>query len=515
MRVLSAEQMRELDRRTIEEIGIPSVVLMENAGRGAANRLHERYCDLFPGPVLVLAGKGNNGGDGYVIARCLQQAGWQVQTLVLAQVDSLSGDARLNLDILLRLAGSVHFVPDEASLNSFFETCPAYALLVDALFGTGLTSEVRGHYARAIDWVNAQHAPVVAVDIPSGLDATSGRILGRCVKAAVTLTFAQPKIGHLLYPGVGCVGGLETIDIGIPSFLLESSAPAQYWVDADEARKLLPQRPADGHKGTFGHLLVIAGSPGKSGAAAMTADAAVRAACGLVTLGCPAAIHDILEIKLTEPMTVALPHIEGVLSLQALEAALALCRDKQALALGPGLGQAAETQALARRLLRESSVPTVVDADGLNALAGHLEILRERTSVGTILTPHPGEMARLAACSVAAVQSDRVGFARAFALQHGCVLVLKGARTITAAPDGQIFINASGHQGMASGGMGDILTGTIGALLAQGLPPVEAAVLGVYLHGRAADRLVPQLGLAGLAATDLLREIPAARHELL
>lgn len=515
MRVLSAEQMRQLDRRTIEEVGIPGVVLMENAGRGAACRLLERYRELFPGPVLVLAGKGNNGGDGYVIARCLQQEGWQVQTLVLAQAGSVTGDARLNLDILLRLAGSVHFVPGEASLSSFFEICPAYALLVDALFGTGLTSEVHGHYAQAIDWINAQDAPVVAVDIPSGLDATSGRILGRCVKASLTLTFAQPKIGHLVYPGACCVGDLETIDIGIPSFLLESSAPEQYWVDADEARKLLPQRPVDGHKGTFGHLLVIAGSPGKSGAAAMTADAAVRTGCGLVTLGCPACIHDILEIKLTEPMTVALPHIEGALSLQALEAVLALCQNKQALALGPGLGQAAETQALVRRLLRESSLPMVVDADGLNALAGHLEVLRERSTIGTVLTPHPGEMARLAACSVDAVQSDRVGVARAFAQQYGSVLVLKGARTITAAPDGRIYINASGHQGMASGGMGDILTGIIGALLAQGLPPSEAAALGVYLHGRAADRLVAQMGLSGLAATDLLREIPAARHELL
>jgi ADP-dependent NAD(P)H-hydrate dehydratase / NAD(P)H-hydrate epimerase len=515
MRVLSAEQMRELDRRAIEEIGIPGAVLMENAGRGAAQRLAECYRDRFPGPILVLAGKGNNGGDGFVIARCLLQKGWQVDTLVLAERESITGDARLNLEILLRLSEAVEYASEAAALERALAQKRSYALLIDALFGTGLASAVRGHYAQAIAWINAQRLPVIAVDIPSGLDAGTGQFLGCCVQAELTLSFAQPKIGHLVYPGAARVGTLETIDIGIPAFLLEESGLPQVLVDGEEARQLLPARPPEGHKGTFGHLLVIAGSPGKSGAAAMTADAAVRGGCGLVTLGCPACIHDILEVKLTEPMTVALPQIDGALSLQALDPLLALCRDKQALALGPGLGQAEETQALVRRLMHDCVLPMVIDADGLNALAGHRHVLAERATSGTILTPHPGEMARLAAVSIEEIETDRVGFVRAFAAEQGVVLVLKGARTITAAPDGRIFINSSGHQGMASGGTGDILTGLIGAFLAQGLPPAEAAALGVYLHGRAADRLVPQFGLAGLAATDLLQDIPAARHELL
>jgi len=305
------------------------------------------------------------------------------------------------------------------------------------------------------------------------------------------------------------------VEIGIPPEFISRARPAHFWVDAEEALSLVPPRPAEGHKGTFGHLLVVAGSPGKSGAAAMTADAGVRSGAGLVTLACPAGIHDILEIKTTEPMTVALPEVAGALSLQALEPLLDLARDKQALALGPGLGQAEETQALVRRLVRECAPPLVIDADGINALAGHLDVLVEGASFPRVLTPHPGEMARLAGVSIAEIQGDRVAFARGFASQTGAVLVLKGARTLTAAPDGRVFINASGNPGMASGGMGDVLTGLIGGFLAQGMEPAAAAALAVFLHGHAADRLARQLGTSGLAATDLLRDLPAARHDLL
>ncbi|MDO3379129.1 NAD(P)H-hydrate dehydratase [Geoalkalibacter halelectricus] len=514
MRVLSAQQMREVDRRTIEDIGIPGAVLMENAGRGAAARIAARYADVFPGPVLVLAGKGNNGGDGFVIARCLLEQGWQVSTLALAERSAYSGDAALNLEVLLRLSDAVGFACDETQLGSALAAGGNPRLVVDALFGTGLSSAVRGHFAAAIAWLNAQSAAVVAVDIPSGVHADNGCVLGCAVQASLTLTFARPKIGHLVYPGAGLVGALEVVEIGIPAALVEACRPHNLWVDDEAARRLLPPRPAGGHKGTFGHLLVMGGSTGKSGAAALAADGAVRGGAGLVTLGCPAQLHDILEIKLTEPMTVPLPQVDGGLSLQALESLLALSQDKQALALGPGLGQGEETGALVRRLVRDCPLPQVIDADGLNALAGHLEIFSAREPGTTVLTPHPGEMARLAGVAVADVQQDRVAFARAFAEAHGVVLVLKGARSLTATPDGRLYINASGNPGMASGGMGDVLTGLIGAFLAQGVEAGAAAALAVYLHGRAADRLALRLGNAGLAATDLLREIPAARHEL-
>jgi NAD(P)H-hydrate epimerase len=362
--------------------------------------------------------------------------------------------------------------------------------------------------------MNEQPAPTAAVDIPSGLDATTGRILGCCVQADLTVTFALPKIGHVVYPGVDQVGALKTVDIGIPPFLLEAQAPAQILVDGECARRLLPSRPSDGHKGTFGHLLIIGGSTGKSGAVALAAESAVRSGAGLVTAAVPAGIHDILEVKLTEPMTVPLPEIDGALRLEALDALIAAWRDKQALAIGPGLGQNEQAQQLVRHLVRDCDLPLVIDADGLNALAGHLEGLSSRRPGTTVITPHPGEMARLAQISVEKVQHDRLSVARDFAHRHGVVVLLKGARTVIAAPEGTVWINASGNPGMASGGMGDVLTGVVGALLAQGMPAAEAAVLAAYLHGAAADRLACREGCAGLAAGEVAGELAAARYDL-
>jgi hydroxyethylthiazole kinase-like uncharacterized protein yjeF len=514
MKLLTAEEMRELDRRTIEEIGIPGVVLMENAGRGAADLLCRRFSDLCPGPVLILAGKGNNGGDGYVIARHLLNRGWRVRTVVLADAARISGDAAINLQALRRSGGEVIFSADAGRLSRILRQNRDSRLVVDALFGTGLASEIGGPYATAIDWINASALPVLAVDIPSGVDATSGRILGRAVRADLTVTFALPKLGHALFPGAGLCGDLEIVDIGIPSSLLAKAKDRYLLVDAAAVAPLLPLRPATGHKGTFGHLLVVAGSTGKAGAAAMTAEGGLRGGAGLVTVACPAGVQSALAIKLTEAMTEPLAEVGGALSLQALATLKDFAEGKSALALGPGLGQHEETFALVRRLVRESPLPLVLDADGLNAIAGHSELLRERAAGNTVLTPHPGEMARLTGRSVAEVEADRIGIAREFARRHRVVLVLKGARTVTALPDGRVRLNGSGNPGLASGGMGDVLTGLIGGLLAQGLSPADAAVLGVYLHGRAADRLLTAMGNAGMIAGDLLRELPATRKEL-
>ncbi len=514
MRVLSAAQMQELDQKTIKEIGLPGPVLMENAGQGAARLIDERYRHLYPGQAVVISGKGNNGGDGYVIARSLLQRGWQVRTLVLADDAAVEGDARLNLEILRQVRGEILFAPDDDSLSTALSRCRGARLLVDALFGTGLSSNVRGRYGRAIAWMNEQSAPIAAVDIPSGLDATTGRILGCCVQADLTVTFALPKIGHVVYPGVDQVGVLETVDIGIPAFLLEGQTPAQILVDGEFARHLLPPRPSDGHKGTFGHLLIIGGSTGKSGAVALAADSAVRSGAGLVTAAVPKGIHDILEVKLTEPMTVSLPEVDGAAGVEALDALTAAWQDKQALAVGPGLGQNEEVQELVRHLVRDCDLPLVIDADGLNALAGHLEGLSSRRPGTTVITPHPGEMARLVQIPVEKVQQDRLSVARDFALRHGVIVVLKGARTVIASPDGTAWINASGNPGMASGGMGDVLTGVVGALLAQGMPAAEAAVLATYLHGAAADRLACREGCAGLTAGEIARELAAVRYEL-
>jgi NAD(P)H-hydrate epimerase len=514
MKVLTAAAMQELDRRTIVEIGLPGMVLMENAGHGAADTIRTRFAALHPGPVLILCGRGNNGGDGFVIARHLRDAGWQVHVVLLAAAETLTGDAAAMRDIYLHSGGAVVAAPDQTALAAALSGASSCRLCVDALLGTGFARAPEGLLASAIEWLNGQAAPVVAVDLPSGVDASSGSVPGIAVRAVLTVTFAFAKVGLVSYPGAGLAGEVVTVPIGIPGAVAAAAGDEFTLVDADEARALLPPRPADGHKGTFGHLLVLAGSLGKSGAAVMTATAGLRAGAGLVTLACPAGMQAVAATQLVEVMTAPLTEVDGAVSLQAMEELLALGDGKQALAVGPGLGTGDETGALVRRLLKESPLPAVVDADGLNALAGHPEVLAQRRDRPTILTPHPGEMSRLTGRPVAAIQADRVGAARDFAVAHGVVLVLKGARTITAAPDGRVRINGSGHAGMASGGMGDVLTGLIGGLLAQGMAAAAAAALGVYLHGLAGDRLRQRYGDAGLLAGDLLHDLPAARTSL-
>lgn len=514
MKVLTAVAMQELDRRTIAEIGLPGMVLMENAGRAVADIICARYADCYPGPVMILCGRGNNGGDGFVIARHLRDEGWQVRVVLLADRTVPTGDAAAMLAVFERSGGTVIAAPDAAALTVALDghSC---RLCVDALLGTGCTRAPEGVVAVAVDWLNRQSAPVVAVDIPSGVDAGSGRIPGSAVRAALTVTFAFAKVGLVSYPGAGVAGEVVIAPIGIPREVADAAPADCLLIDRSEAKVLLPSRPVDGHKGTFGHLLVVAGSLGKSGAAVMTATAGLRAGAGLVTLACPASLQTIAATQLLEVMTEPLAEVGGAVSLQSMAELLALSDGKQALAIGPGLGTGDETTALVRRLLKASPLPAVIDADGLNALAGHLDVLAQRRDRPTVLTPHPGEMARLTGQSVAVVQADRIAAARNFAVTHGVVLVLKGARTVTASPDGRVRINASGHAGMASGGMGDVLTGLIGGLLAQGMTAADAAALGVFLHGLAGDRLYDRYGDAGLLAGDLLGELPAARTSLL
>lgn len=515
MKVLTAKQMQTLDRRAIEEVGVPGVVLMENAGRSVAEEIVSRYSTSNAQRALVLAGKGNNGGDGYVIARHLLDNDWAVMTLVFADAGAITGDAAVNLKVLENCGGEILFVTTEEEFDDFADEAEDYSVVVDALFGTGLTKELEGIFLDAIGWINCQVCPVVAVDIPSGVDGTSGRIMRAAVNADVTVSFAFPKIGQVTFPGARHVGELVVADIGIPKQLSYEAAAECLLIDDHEARMLLPARSKDGHKGTFGHLLVLAGSTGKCGAAVMAAQAGLRGGAGLVTLACPQSIQPTIAAKVTEVMTAPLTDAGGKVSMQALAELLELSEGKQALAIGPGIGQREDVVGLVKSLVQESSLPMIIDADGLNALGDDLEILGARADRGIVLTPHPGEMSRLSGLSVNEIQTDRFSVARDFAVAHKVVLVLKGARTLVASPDGTVHVNTSGHAGMASGGMGDVLTGLIGSLMAQGLPAKDAATLGVYLHGLAADRLFDDFGDAGLLATDVLYELPAARQALL
>ncbi|PLY02813.1 MAG: bifunctional ADP-dependent NAD(P)H-hydrate dehydratase/NAD(P)H-hydrate epimerase [Desulfuromonas sp.] len=514
MRLLFSAQVRELDRQAIKEVGIPGPVLMETAGRAVAEAVVAKFPSCRPGVVIVLSGKGNNGGDGYVIARTLRDRGWQVHTLVLAQAKEIRGDAAIHLRVLKRSGGRVVHVSDPRKLSRELERHDDVGLVVDALLGTGLSSEVQGVYRQAILWCNKQPAPVVAVDIPSGVDADSGSIHGVAVRAALSVTFAAAKPGLVSYPGAACTGELVVADIGIPSKLVLGTGAEGRFVDADLAASLLPSRPADGHKGSFGHLLVLAGSRGKSGAALLATSGGLRSGTGLVTLATPASLLNALMTRLTEAMSLSVPDSEGAVSSLAYETVSAALSGMGALALGPGLGASETTSLLVQRLVAGCDKPLVVDADGLNALCGHLDILKRRRGAMPILTPHPGEMSRLTGVSVAELERGRLKVARDFARDYRVVVVLKGARTVIAAPDGRYSVNGSGNPGLASGGMGDVLTGLIGGLYAQGLEAYDAATLGCYLHGAAADRLALRQGDAGLLAGEVAEELPAARQSL-
>jgi hydroxyethylthiazole kinase-like uncharacterized protein yjeF len=512
MKLVTAAQMRELDRRASAELGLPSLVLMENAGRTTYEILRRQ----FPAPtgeVAVLAGRGNNGGDGYVVARYLAQDGLPVVVFLLGLKAQVKGDARVNLEILERLGVEVVEVETEADLNPVLHRLARTGLIVDALLGTGLDKPVAGLMAALIAKVNHLRAPVLAVDIPTGLSADTGEVLGVALQAQVTVTFGWPKLGHILPPGRDYVGDLYQVNISIPP-ALAAQTPTEL-AEAKEMRGLLPLRPPYSHKGTFGHLLVLAGSEGKTGAAALASEGALRAGAGLVTLGIAASLNDILEVKITEAMTLPLPEAAGARALgrAALEPIRQFLSDRDPLALGPGLGTHPETQELVRQLVATLPQPMVVDADGVNALAADLAALPAPGP--RILTPHPGEMARLVGASVQEVQADRLGLAWETARRLGVVLVLKGAQTLVAAPDGRLSLNVTGNPALASGGTGDVLTGLIGGYLAQGLAPYDAARLGVYLHGLAADFWAARYGPRGLTAGDLLDVFPEVVAEFL
>ncbi len=515
MKVVTAERMRRLDRKTIEEIGIPGMVLMENAGRGVAGEIFREYPRITGNRVAVVAGRGNNGGDGFVIARYLINRGLEVRVLLLASPEALKGDARANLDILLRMKADIRAITGQDAWRAALPELSACGLVVDAIFGTGLSSEVSGLTAEVINHINRAGIPVVSVDLPSGLHADTGEVLGTCVKAACTVTFGLPKAGLCVHPGADYAGRVRVIDIGIPAALIEAEGIRDRVLTFDDACRMLRPRGPAAHKGDCGHVLVVAGSPGKTGAAALCCGGAAGAGAGLVTLAVPESLNSIMEVKLTEVMTEPIPGEEaGYFGAGSLEAVMKLVAGKKVLALGPGISTRAGAAQLVQGLIERSTVPLVIDADGLNALSGSLETLR-RAKVPVVLTPHPGEMARLAGSGTREVQRDRAGAARDFAKHYGCCLVLKGARTLVAEPDGSVAINLTGNAGMASGGMGDVLTGMIAGFIAQGYDAALSVHAAVFCHGMAGDLLACEEGPQGFPAGDLIRVLPRVLKSLL
>jgi NAD(P)H-hydrate epimerase len=515
MFLLTAAEMREMDRRTIEEFGLPGRILMENAGRGAFRALLDSFPDIQNQKVAVLAGRGNNGGDGFVIGRCLAQHGIRATVYLLSESKLLQGDALSNFNLLPSLNIPVRECPDVKAFNRYKKEIAHHQVIVDAIFGTGLNSDVKGYFKTVIDFINSLNKQVLAVDIPSGLHTDTGQPCGVCIQATATATFAFPKIGHLVLPGAEYTGKLHIIDIGIPPHIADGVCPRHHILTEESIGNMIRPRALDTHKGGVGHVLVVAGSTGKTGAAAMCALSALRAGAGLVTLGVPESLNPVVEPQALEVMTAPLPEITtGILSDESFEAIMDLVSDKRCLALGPGLGTAPETRRLVARLVKSCPVPLVIDADGLNNLAANTDILKSKKTE-IILTPHPGEMARLMAASAKDIQADRIGCARAFAEKFKVHLVLKGAKTVMAHPDGRVYVNPTGNPGMASAGMGDVLTGMIAGFAAQGYAPAEAAKIAVYLHGSAADHLAQTKGPFGYIASDVMAEIPGAIRKVI
>ncbi len=511
MKLAAAEQMRELDRKAIAERNIPSIDLMERAAAEVA----QAALDLLPEKAskcraAVFCGPGNNGGDGIGAARLLFLMGLKVRVFLAGEYDRLTPDAMEETGRLSECGVELEsFDPEDKAQAAWARGCH---VVIDALLGVGLNREIApgSKFAAAIDLINTCKGTVIAADLASGVAADTGRILGRAVRADRTVTFSLPKIGQAAGDGAVLSGKVTVHDIGIPAALVrEIPCPVQA-VEADFAAAALPPRKRDGHKGDFGKVLIVGGSVGYTGAPYLTALAAVKSGCGLVYLGVPESIWGVEAVKCASAMPFPLADRRGSLSHRALPELLERLENCGVLALGPGLGRRESTRRLVLETLRQTEKPVVLDADGINALEGHIDILDQRRGRVTILTPHGGELARIGGNPA----GDPVGAARSFAQTHGCVLVLKGHRTVTAGPAGNALVNTTGGSGLAKGGSGDLLTGLIASLLAQGASPVMAAAGAVWIHGRAADLASETLTAYGMTPEDTAAAFPKVFSKL-
>ena len=533
MKVLTAEQMREVDRLTTDRYGVPSLQLMENAGAAVADYLSRAFPDLSARNILVLCGKGNNGGDGFVVARRLRERGAPPRVFLFAELSAVRGDAAVNLQLWRAGGGELHAVNSKSEWATAREVLNEADLVVDALLGTGIKGPVEGLLASVIEDVNtwrgkrpsrlgrARARFVISVDMPSGLPSGNEDFGGPVIRADVTVTFTAPKVGQLLSPRADCVGKLIVRDIGTPRELLDDDPTLKlHWLEPGEFRSLPMVRKADSNKGNFGHALIVAGSVGKSGAAVLGGRAGLRVGAGLVTVATPANVLPIVAAGMPDMMTTPLLATEdGTASLRNLDddRFARVVQDKSVLAIGPGLSTNHETQQFIRTVLQKVSLPVILDADGLNAFVGRAEELRTRKPELLAITPHPGEMGRLLGATARDVQAKRLEVALDAAEKWKAFVILKGFHTILATPDGQAYVNATGNPGMATGGTGDVLTGMLAGLTAEfGTKNWEQVLgLGVYLHGLAGDVAAERVGEAPLIASDLIEALPEAYSRLL
>ena len=515
MILLNAAESRDLDRISQEKYGIPSYSLMTRAGEAVADALVERFPDAAA-DVLVVAGKGNNGGDGFVAARRLTQDGFAVRAVLLGRAADLKGDAARAHAEFRASGGKVTEASVESSLEAALGKRPG--AVIDAIFGTGLNAEVKDGPRRAIELINSFPVPTVAVDIASGVNSDTGAVMGAAVQASLTVTFGFAKFGHVSYPGAGHSGELRIVDIGFAPRAIEELAPRGRFLERADLQHLIHARPVNSHKGMYGHPLVIAGGRGKSGAVLLASRAALRTGAGLVTAAVPESIQPIVASGqaelMTEPIADRDGHFDGAHAPNALKM---IIESNNALIVGPGIGVSDDTRHLIEWLISDACQPQrpmLIDADGLNALAaiGCESLKRARGPV--VLTPHPGEASRLLGVTTTAINDDRVSAARTLSSRTGATVLIKGARSVIAAPDGDVYVNSTGNPGMSTPGMGDALSGIVGTLLGQHLRPLDALALGVFLHGYAADRVASRMGRIGYIAGDLIDELPAAIEAL-
>ncbi|MEK6301607.1 MAG: NAD(P)H-hydrate dehydratase [Acidobacteriota bacterium] len=527
MKILSAAQMREVDRLTSKLHGVPSLQLMENAATRTVEAIEKKFGDVSGKRVLAVCGRGNNGGDGAAIARLLHEKGASVDVCLLGGINETQGDARTNFEsakAIADAAGSTLRFAEIETASALRETATRskYDLIIDAIFGTGLTRAAAGLFEEATALINelGDKSRVVSVDVPSGLASDSGELIGPTVRADLTVTFTAPKVAAVLPPACEQCGELIVGQIGSPDELINSSGSQLNLIEASDVRTWLEssRRSSHANKGDVGKVLVVGGSRGKTGAACLVGEAALRAGCGLVTIATPESVQPIVASSaipecMTEPLAET---ASGSFSLEAAEDVARLGAERDVVAIGPGLGsEDASTREFVRAVVGKRERPTVADADALNALAPWEEAVGAQPGVPLILTPHPGEMSRLVGKPIDVVLRDRIEIAREFSTSHGVILVLKGSRTLIAAPDGQVYVNPTGNAGMATGGSGDVLTGIIAGLLAQKMDDaLGATIAAVYLHGLAGDIAASKLGTRAMIASDITANLGAALIEV-
>lgn len=532
MKVVTSQQMNMIDRFTIEMLGIPGIVLME----GAALKTVEQICIMLNNDAskyktvnkyktarsntVIIAGKGNNGGDALAVAKHLYNKGFSITVFIIAKRDEIKGDAAINLNILEKIGVECRMIYNKdqsyenqgakKQLEILKEELKHAVLVIDGIFGTGIKAEITGLYADVINMVNESGENVVSIDIPSGVNGENGKVMGTCIKACRTVTFGLPKIGLVIHPGCEYTGEVIIADIGFPQKAIEQLEIKTHIIDENMVKEIIPLRKSDSNKGDYGRVLILSGSNGMTGSGCLTANAALRSGAGLVYLGVPKSLAFSYEINSVESITIPLEDSElGNLSGKSIDQIAEQMKDKNVIAMGMGLSDKEEIFDVVKYIVGTSEIPLVLDADALNSISGDVSVLGS-LKVDAVITPHPGEMARLAGITIEDVQNNRIEVARDFAQKWKITTVLKGSKTIVAAPDGGIFINTSGNPGMATAGSGDVLTGIIAALIGQGIKVRDAAIAGVYIHGLAGDLAAFRKGEYSLLASDIINYLPEA-----